>query len=313
MKYKRVHPSTSSGRTVFRGALMVFKSGYIAILGQPNVGKSTLLNRIIGEPVAIVTPKPQTTRNRIVGILNRPEAQIIFVDTPGYHSIPRILHQFMLGEIEKTIDESDLFCFLVDPNSDSPELDDELMERLRGKNPLVVINKADTLTQEIKRKMAEEMRQRWDLKELFFVSALSGDGIEELIQIFTDRLKEGPAFYSQDIYTELPLRFLAAEAVREQAMLLLHQEIPYGLAVEIESFEEKPQITVIRANIVVEKSSHKSMVIGKGGQMIKKLGTRAREKIEFLMSDHRVFLELFVKVDPDWSRSPEKLREYGYA
>ncbi|OGQ04695.1 MAG: GTPase Era [Deltaproteobacteria bacterium RIFCSPLOWO2_01_44_7] len=290
-----------------------FRSGCVAILGQPNVGKSTLLNKIIGEPLAIVTSKPQTTRNRITGILNRPNAQIVFVDTPGYHSLPRLLNQFMLGEIEKTIEESDLFCFLVDPTSDTPELDDEVIDRLIGKKTLVIINKADKIPKEKWKEYAEELKEKWSLKELFFISALTGDGVEELIQTFTDRLPEGPKFFEEEIYTEMPLRFLAAEAIREQALLLLHQELPYSLAVEVESFEEKPQITVIKANIVVEKTSHKSMVIGKEGQMIKKIGTRAREKIEFLMSDQKVFLELFVKVDHDWTTSPDKLRQYGYA
>lgn len=292
---------------------MNFKAGYVAIVGQPNVGKSTLLNKIIGEPVAIVTPKPQTTRNRIIGILNRPDAQLVFIDTPGYHSIPRPLHQFMLNEIEKTIDESDLFCFLIDPESDQPHLDDDLLERLHGKNPIVIVNKADLITQDRKKEIAEELRDKWNLKELFFISALHGDGVQELIQTLTDRLPEGPKFFEEDIYTELPIRFLAAESIREQAMLLLHQELPYGLAVEVVSFEEKPQITVIKANIVVESPSHKSMVIGKGGQMIKKLGTRARERIEFMMGDQKVFLELFVKVDEDWTLSADKLRQYGYA
>ncbi|MBI5300329.1 MAG: GTPase Era [Deltaproteobacteria bacterium] len=313
---------------------MNFKAGYVAIVGQPNVGKSTLLNKIIGEPVAIVTPKPQTTRNRIIGILNRPDAQLVFIDTPGYHSIPRPLHQFMLNEIEKTIDESDLFCFLIDPESDQPHLDDDLLERLHGKNPIVIVNKADLFLgarvapstgkaggaspsrshslAKSREEIAEELRSKWNLKELFFISALHGDGVQELIQTLTDRLPEGPKFFEEDIYTELPIRFLAAESIREQAMLLLHQELPYGLAVEVVSFEEKPQITVIKANIVVESPSHKSMVIGKGGQMIKKLGTRARERIEFMMGDQKVFLELFVKVDEDWTLSADKLRQYGY-
>lgn len=291
----------------------MFKSGTIAILGQPNVGKSTLLNRIIGEPVAIVTAKPQTTRNRIVGILNRPHSQMVFVDTPGYHSVPRALNQFMLREIDQTIQTSDVFCFLIDAESDSPELDDQLLDRLGSHRPVVVVNKADLLNQEQKETFAQELRERWDLKELYFISAMHGDGVVELVEDFERRLAEGPACFPDDIYTELPLRFLSAEAIREQSMELLHQEIPYGLAIEIVSFEEKPQITVIKANIIVERPSHKSMVIGKGGQMIKKIGTRAREKIEFLLEGQKVFLELFVKVDPDWTYSPEKLREYGYA
>jgi len=159
----------------------------------------------------------------------------------------------------------------------------------------------------------QELKERRDLKELFFISAKTGDGVEELVREFEARLKEGPPFFEGDIYTELPVRFLAAEAIREQAMELLHQEVPYGVAVEIVSFEEKPQITVIKANIVVDRESHKSMVIGKGGQMIKKIGTRAREKIEFMMADQKVFLELFVRVEPDWTRNPSKMAELGYS
>lgn len=292
---------------------MVFKSGYIAILGQPNVGKSTLLNRIIGEPLAIVTPKPQTTRNRIIGILNRPNAQMVFVDTPGYHSIPKPLHRFMLREIHETIQTSNIFCFLVDPNSNTKEADDELWGELGSNKALVVVNKSDTLLPEERDPLALDFKERWLLKELFFISALTGDGLEELIQTFEERLPEGKALFSEDIYTELPLRFLASEAIRGEAISLLHQEIPYGLAVEILAFEERPQITVIKANLIVERPSHKGMAIGEKGQMIKKIGTRAREKIEFLMDGQKVFLELFVKVDQNWTKSLEKLRQYGYA
>lgn len=289
------------------------KSGTVAILGQANVGKSTLLNRFIGEPVAIVTPRAQTTRNRIVGILNRPGAQVVFVDTPGYHSIPRLLNQFMLAEIERTIDESDLFCVLIDPRSDSPELDNELMERLHDKSPVVVVNKADLMMPAGRDAMALRLRDNWNLKELFFVSALRGEGMEALVDLFVKRMPEGEPLFPDDLYTEMPLRFLAAEAVREQAITLLFQEIPYGIAVEILSFEEKPRITVIRANIVVEKASHKGIVIGKGGQTIKKIGTCAREKVEFMMGEKgKVFLELFVKVDPGWTHSAERLKQYGY-
>lgn len=291
---------------------MTFKAGTIAILGQPNVGKSTLLNRLIGQPLAIVTAKPQTTRNRIIGILNRPNAQMIFADTPGYHSIPRPLHQFMLAQIEQTIHESDVFCFLADPNTRDPDLDDELLAKLQVAQRMVVVNKADTLEREERERLAEDLRKRWDLKELFFLSALHGDGVEELIQEFEKRLPEGQPLFADDIYTELPVRFLAAEAIREQTLELLYQEVPYGVAVEILAFEEKPQITVIQANIIVEKASHKGMVIGGGGQMIKKIGMRAREKIEFLMEGQKVFLELQVKVDPHWTQSGEKLKRYGY-
>lgn len=292
---------------------MIFHSGYIAILGQPNVGKSTLLNKVVGEPVAIVTPKAQTTRNRIIGILNRPDAQMIFVDTPGYHSVPKLLNHFMLNEIEQTLAQCDLFCFLVDPESESPERDNELMARLKEHNPLVIVNKADKMPRERIETLAGELRERWDLKELFFISARTGDGCEELISALIERMPIGPAFFPEEQYTELPMRFLASEAIREQAMLLLHQEIPYGIAVEIISFEEKPTVTVIQADIIVERPSHKGIVIGKKGDMIKKIGTRAREKISFLMGDQKVFLELQVRIEEDWTKSAEKLRQFGYA
>lgn len=287
------------------------KSGYVAILGQPNVGKSTLLNRIVGEPVAIVSPRPQTTRQRIVGVLHRTEGEIVIVDTPGYHSIPRPMHHFMLNEIEKTIQDCNLFCFLLDPKTDEPDLDDQLMDRLKGHQPIVVVNKADLLSVAEREKLANQLQKRWGLKELYFISAIHGDGIEELIRYFFSQLPEGAPHFEEDVFTQMPMRFLAGEAVREQAFLLLHQELPYGLTAHVLTFEEKPQITVITAQIIVERETHKGMVIGKGGAMIKKIGTRAREKIEYLMGG-KVFLELEVKVDADWTMREEKLREYGY-
>src|SRR3989338_4684937 len=295
------------------GLMTTFKSGYIALLGQPNVGKSTLLNKIIGETVAIVSPKPQTTRNRVVGILNRKTSQLVFVDTPGYHSIPKALNQYMLGVIERTIQDSDLFCWLMDAEPFDSDLDFQLWERLKGKESIAIVNKADLLSPDERNVLANQLRNRFDLKELFFISALNGDGIEELVTELEERMPEGEALFPDDIYTDLPIRFLVAEAIREQTLMLLRQEIPYGIAVEILSFDEKPEITVIKANIIVEKNGHKGIVVGKKGAMIKKIGTRAREKIEFLLQDQKVFLELFVRVEPDWTRNPSKMAELGYS
>ena len=295
------------------GLMTTFKSGYIALLGQPNVGKSTLLNKIIGETVAIVSPKPQTTRNRVVGILNRKTSQLVFVDTPGYHSIPKALNQYMLGVIERTIQDSDLFCWLMDAEPFDSDLDFQLWERLKGKESIAIVNKADLLSPDERNVLANQLRNRFDLKELFFISALNGDGIEELVTELEERMPEGKALFPDDIYTDLPIRFLVAEAIREQTLMLLRQEIPYGIAVEILSFDEKPEITVIKANIIVEKNGHKGIVVGKKGAMIKKIGTRAREKIEFLLQDQKVFLELFVRVEPDWTRNPSKMAELGYS
>jgi len=292
---------------------MTFRSGYIGIIGQPNVGKSTLLNRIVGEEVAIVTPKPQTTRHRISGIYNRQNAQFVFLDTPGYHR-PRVaLDQYMTQVVQQAILESDTCLLLVDPRTDDPRLDDQLYREISQKNPpIVVINKADTLDKGQWDFTAEDYRRRWQLKELFFASAKEGDGVSDLLDEIESRLPEGEPLFSTDLYTEMPLRFLAEEAVREQATLLLFQEIPYGVTVQVERFEEKPEIVVIEAKVIVEREAHKGMVVGKGGLMIKKIGTRAREKIEFLM-ERKVFLQLNVEVHPGWTRDPNALRDLGYA
>ena len=237
----------------------------------------------------------------------------MFCDTPGYHSVPKAINQYMMGVIENTIQDCDLFCLLIDADAEDLRRDQELWERLHGKDSLVIVNKTDLLTPQMREQKAMELRDLLGLKELFFISAKTGDGVEELVRELETRLHEGEPFFPSDIYTELPVRFMVAEAIREQAMLLLHQEIPYGIAVEVTDFEEKPQITVIKANIIVERMAHKSMVIGSGGQMIKKIGTRAREKAEFLMGDQKVFLELTVKVEEDWTRDAARMAQLGYS
>ncbi len=297
----------------FDSPLMTNRCGYIGIIGQPNVGKSTLLNRIVGEELAIVTPKPQTTRHRISGIYNREKTQYVFLDTPGYHRSNIALGQYMGHVVDQVIEESDVCLLLVEPRTDNPELDEQLWDRLRHKtqSPIVVINKADTMDKEIWEGIAKDYQKKWNLKELFFISAKEGDGVGELLDALENRLPEGPSLFPQDLYTEMPLRFLSEEAVREQAMMLLFQEIPYGITAVIESFVEKPAITVITANIIVDRENHKSMVIGQGGQMIKKIGTRAREKIEML-TGRKVFLELYVQVKENWTKDSNGLKNLGY-
>lgn len=290
---------------------MPFKSGYVAIVGQPNVGKSTLLNSLIGEHLAVVTAKPQTTRHRITGILNTKESQIIFLDTPGFHQSQKPLNQVMMKVIDQAIDDADVICLMIEPDSPDPDLDRALWERARGAKTLVLVNKSDTVDKKRYDSIASAVHEDWGAREIIVLSALTGDGVGTLIDAITERLPEGPAYYPQDQYTDHNLRFLAAEAIREQLFLQMHQEIPYSVAVRIEEFKEpkeEGELVRIRAAIVVDKESQKGMVIGKGGARIKEIGIRARAKIEELVGS-KVYLELFVKVEENWTKDEAKIRE----
>jgi GTP-binding protein Era len=290
---------------------MVFRSGYVAIVGQPNVGKSTLLNSLIGEPLAVVTSKPQTTRHRITGILNTKESQIIFLDTPGFHQSQKPLNQVMMKVIDQAIDDADVICLMIEPDSPDPDLDRALWERARGARTLVLVNKSDTVDKKRYDSIASAVHEDWGAREIIVLSALTGDGVSTLIDAITERLPEGPAYYPQDQYTDHNLRFLAAEAIREQLFLQMHQEIPYSVAVRIEEFKEpkeEGELARIRAAIVVDKESQKGMVIGKDGARIKEIGIRARAKIEELVGS-KVYLELFVKVEENWTKDEAKIRE----
>jgi GTP-binding protein Era len=290
---------------------MAFKSGYVAIVGQPNVGKSTLLNSLIGEELAVVTPKPQTTRHRITGILNTKNAQIIFLDTPGFHQSQKPLNQVMMEVIDQAIADADVVCLMIEPDSQDPGLDRALWERARGAKTMILVNKADTVDKKRYDSIASAVHEDWGAKEVIVLSALKGDGVAALIDAITERLPEGPAYYPEDQYTNHNLRFLAAEAIREQLFLQMHQEIPYSVAVKIEEFKEpkhEGDLVRIRAAIVVDKESQKGMVIGRGGAKIKEIGRRARIKIEGLVGA-KVYLELFVKVEENWTKNTDKIRE----
>ena len=292
---------------------MTFKAGYVAIVGRPNVGKSTLLNAILGERLAIVTPKPQTTRHRITGILNDKEMQIIFLDTPGYHLSNKPLNQVMNEVVDSVITDADVVCLMVEAKQDDVDIERGLFERIGADRCVVVVNKADLVEQDRFDKIAERFHQ-WGTKELVVVSALKNVGTSELVETLKGRLPEGHPFYPDDIYTEHPVRFIAAELIREEVFRQMHQEIPYSSAIEIEEFmdptEERP-LTRIRAAVVVERDSQKAMVIGKNGRRIKEIGTRARMKIEELVGG-KVFLDLFVRVEKDWTKDEEAIRRmYG--
>jgi GTP-binding protein Era len=290
---------------------MNFKYGYVAIVGQPNVGKSTLLNALTGEKVAVVTAKPQTTRHRITGILNTQDAQVVFLDTPGFHTSSKQLNQAMLEVIGQVLTEADLICVMVEPHTDNYELDEALWEKVKGDKTIVIVNKSDTIKKDEFDAIGRKIHEEWGAKEVLILSALSGDGVKQLIDTIVEHLPEGEPLYPSDQYTEQTIRFMAAEAVREQIFLQMHQEIPYGAAVRIEEFKEpkkEGEITRIRAAIVVEKNSQKGMVIGKGGLKIKEIGSKARQKIEEIIGS-KIYLELYVRVEENWTKDPQKIKE----
>ncbi len=293
---------------------MTFHSGYVALVGRPNAGKSTLLNALLGERVAIVTPKAQTTRHRITGIHTDESAQIVFLDTPGFHESSKPLNRLMNEIVDAVIDDADIVCLLVEADRDDREVERELFARIGPEKGIVIVNKADLVPRERFEAIAQAIHDEWGAREVVVLSALKDEGVTTLLGLLAERLPEGPAFFPEEYYTDHPTRFLAAELIREELFLQMQQEIPYSTAVEIESFQEPEEeggLTRIAATIIVEKESQKAMVIGKGGKRIKSIGTRARAKIEELVGG-QVFLELFVKVVKDWTKDDAAVRRiYG--
>jgi len=292
----------------------LFKSGFIGIIGRPNAGKSTLFNAIIGDKISIITDKPQTTRNKITGIKNCPDAQMIFLDTPGMHRPKTPLNKAMVQTTRDTIGSVDVLFMLVEANTDVHPHDLFLIESLaQTKVPVIlVINKIDLIEKKFLLPLIDKFRVLYDFSEIFPVSALKGDGIEDLLNAVKVMLPEGPPFYPDDIQTDATERFIAAEFIREKITLLTKQEIPYATAVEIDLFKEDEEKNLIRisAAINVEKESQKAIIIGKRGAMLKNIGTQARMDMEALFGA-RVFLELFVRVKKDWTSSERMLQEFG--
>lgn len=290
-----------------------FKSGFVSIVGRPNVGKSTLLNRIIGEKIVITSDKPQTTRNRIQGIHNIPGGQIVFIDTPGIHAAHSKLNRSMVDAAMSAISGVDLLLLVVEATSSS---DDNLLGDIlqKVKIPVVLaLNKVDLLSD--KRALLDRMAA-WSAVHSFCeivpISAGKGDGVEHLVETISAYLPEGDALFPDDILTDMPEKFIVAEMIREKVFRLTHDEIPYSTAVIVESFVERENgVVAITAAISLERATQKGIVIGKRGEMLKKIGTQARHDIERLLGT-RVFLELFVKVEENWSERTSKLREFGY-
>jgi GTP-binding protein Era len=290
-----------------------FTSGYVSIIGRPNVGKSTLLNAIIGEKIVITSNKPQTTRNRIQGIHNIPDGQIIFIDTPGIHAAHSRLNKSMVDVAMSAISGVDLLLLVVEATT--PADAGIVGDVLKGvtKPVVLVINKVDLLP--VKQALFEKI-SAWSalypFREIVPVSAGSGDGVGLLVETISRYLPEGPQLFPDDILTDMPEKFIVAEMIREKIFRLTRDEVPYSTAVEVESFVERENgVIAISAAIVLERATQKGIVIGKRGDMLKRIGSQARLDIERLLAA-RVFLELFVKVEENWSERPSKLREYGY-
>jgi GTP-binding protein Era len=294
----------------------VFKSGFIAILGRPNVGKSTFFNAVCGEKISIVANKPQTTRNRITGIKNSPDAQMIFLDTPGMHKAKSPLNRAMVQAAHDTIGDADVLLMMIEAQAAIGEQDLFLIESLKQaqvKVPVfLAINKIDRIDKPLLLPLMDKLSKLYDYTGIFPVSALKGDGLDTLLKNLQEALPEGPQLFPDDIVTDSTERFIAGEFIREQIMLLTSQEIPYASAVTIDAFKEDEEKNLIRisATINVEKESQKAIMIGKKGAMLKKIGTQARLSMENLFGA-KVFLELFVRVKKDWSSSDRLLREFG--
>ena len=293
---------------------MSFKSGFVSIIGRPNTGKSTLLNSILGEKVVIVSEKPQTTRNRIRGIKNMENAQIIFLDTPGIHKAKGHLNEFMVKEAMSALEDMDIIIYLVEATG---KIKDELfiIESLkRVRCPVLLgINKIDMVRKDSILPLMDEYSSVYPFREIIPLSARKGEGMDELFRCIVELLPEGPKYFTEDILTDQTERFVVAEIVREKVFELTREEIPYSTAVIVERFKENPgkRIISISATINVERDSQKGIIIGNGGAMLKEIGTRARIDIERLLGT-KVYLELFVRVRKDWTKDAKSLKEFGY-
>lgn len=290
-----------------------FRAGFVAIIGRPNAGKSTLLNRYVGQKVAIVTSKPQTTRNRIQGIVTRPQGQIVFIDTPGLHEAHTVLNRQMMREVAAALEGIDVLLMMVDASATQPHADQLLLDkakRFEGK-AILALNKTDRVPKPKLLPLLEAFSRAFPFAALVPISALKGNGCEELLEEIFKQLPEGVPFFPEDQITDQPERFLASEIVREKAIQLTYHEVPHALRVMIDKFEETPKILRIEATLNVERDSQKKILIGKKGEMLKKVGTEARKELETLLGT-KIYLGLFVKVAPGWRDNPQQVRELDW-
>ena len=290
-----------------------FKSGFVSIIGRPNVGKSTLMNCLIGQKIAITSNKPQTTRNRIQTVYTSDEGQIVFLDTPGIHKAKNKLGDYMVNVAQRTLTEVDVILWLVEPTTFIGAGEKHIIEQLKKTNTpkILVINKIDTVKKEEILLFIDTYRKELDFDEIVPVSALKADNTEELISCIMKYLPYGEPFYDEDTVTDQPMRQIVAELIREKALKCLDDEIPHGIAVSIESMKYRKNICDIEATIVCERDSHKGIIIGKQGSMLKKIGSAARWEIEELL-EMKANLQLWVKVKKDWRDSDFLLKNFGY-
>lgn len=291
------------------------RSGFVAIVGRPNVGKSTLINRLVSYKVSIVSHRPQTTRNRISGILSDARAQIVFVDTPGVHQSSLALNQFMMDQVRSALEDVDLILYMRDSTTSLDHDDDTTLKLIREVNAprIAALNKVDGVKKEALLPVLKSMADMELFDELIPISALTGDGADLLVERIIAHLPQGPRYFPEDQITDVTERFIVAEIIRERIFHLLHQEIPYSTAVEIEQYQEIPDKELVRihACIHVERDSQKGILIGKKGAMLKAIGESARKEVERLLGS-RVYLKLFVRVDPRWTRDPTTVQLLGH-
>lgn len=291
-----------------------FKSGFISIIGRPNVGKSTFLNKVIGQKISIMSDKPQTTRNKIQGVLTKEDCQMVFIDTPGIHKPKHRLGDFMMKVAENTLNEVDAVLFMINAKEGFGKGDQFIIDRMeKVKSPVfLIINKIDLVTPEQLLKLIDEYKDKADFEEIIPISALEGNNVDHLLDELLKHLPEGPQYYPADQVTDHPERFIITELIREKALHLTREEIPHSIAVVMENMEKrKDEKIFIQATIITERSTQKGIIIGKQGSMLKEIGVQARKDIETLLGS-KVYLELWVKVKKDWRNKESQLNELGF-
>ncbi|MGP4042408.1 GTPase Era [Gracilibacillus sp. D59] len=292
-----------------------FKSGFVAIIGRPNVGKSTFMNHVIGQKIAIMSDKAQTTRNKIQGVYTDDLKQIVFIDTPGIHKPKHKLGDFMVKIAENTLNEVDAIMFMINADEGYGMGDQYIMDRLESiKKPVfLVINKIDLVHPDQLLPLIDQYKDKYPFKEIIPISALEGNNVNHLMDVFTDHLPEGPQYYPEDQITDHPERFIIGELIREKVLQLTREEVPHSVAVVIDDINNRGEgeKVLVQATIVVERKSQKGIIIGKQGQMLKEIGKRARQDIERLLGS-KVYLELWVKVQENWRNKPHQLQEFGF-
>ena len=291
-----------------------FKSGFVAIVGRPNVGKSTFMNYVLGQKIAIMSDKAQTTRNKIQGVYTKDDAQIVFLDTPGIHKPKHELGEFMVKSAYSALKEVDAVLFMVNVSEKRGPGDDFIIEKIKGiKTPIfLVLNKIDLVTPEVLLERVESYKDALDFAGVFPISVLQGNNVNELMEGLINALPEGPQYYPADQITDHPEYFVVSELIREKILQLTQEEIPHSVAVTVDKMQKDEFDKVhVYANIIVERKSQKGIIIGKGGRLLKEIGTRARRDIQQLLGN-KVYLELWVKVEKDWRKRKSNLQEYGY-